>query len=89
MVLDSWANTLVNAAIAERKLSMLDVQKTFKAIGKGIEKTKVEIKQEEVSLVQSIAAGTAFISGLENAQMDEILQFEHNVLGKIDREKQR
>ena len=62
---------------------MLDVQKTFKAIGKGIEKTKVEIKQEEVSLVQSIAAGTAFISGLENAQMDEILQFEHNVLGLV------
>lgn len=62
---------------------MLDTTKTFEAIGKSISKTQAEIKKEEVSIVQSISSGTALVSGLENAQMDEILLFPHNVSGVI------
>ena len=41
------------------------------------------MKKEEVSVVQSISAGTAIVSGLENAQMDELLEFPHNVQGMV------
>ena len=62
---------------------MIDTEKTFSAIAKSIDKTKASIRQEEVSLVQSIAAGTAFVSGLENVQMDELLLFSNNVQGVV------
>ncbi len=62
---------------------MIDTEKTFSAIAKSIDKTKASIRQEEVSLVQSIAAGTAFVSGLENVQMDELLLFPNNVQGVV------
>ena len=62
---------------------MLDTNKTFEAIEKGIKKTKAEIKKEEVSVIHSIASGTAFVKGLENATMEELLQFPHDVLGMV------
>ena len=62
---------------------MLDIEKTFKAIEKSIQNTEADIKQEEISEVQSISSGTAFVSGLENAQMDEMLIFPHDVLGIV------
>ncbi|MBP1532218.1 MAG: F0F1 ATP synthase subunit alpha, partial [Alphaproteobacteria bacterium] len=62
---------------------MIDTEQTFKAIDKSIKNMKAEIKKEEVSLVQSISAGTAIVSGLENAEMDELLQFPHNVSGMV------
>ena len=62
---------------------MLEIEKTFKAIEKSIQNTEADIKQEEVSVVQSISSGTAFVSGLENAQMDEMLIFPNDVLGIV------
>lgn len=62
---------------------MIDTEQTFKAIDKSIKNMKAEIKKEEVSLVQSISAGTAIVSGLENVEMDELLQFPHNVSGMV------
>lgn len=62
---------------------MLDTNKTFEAIEKGIKKTKAEIKKEEVSVIHSIASGTALVKGLENATMEELLQFPHDVLGMV------
>ena len=62
---------------------MVNAEKTFAAIGESIENTRAVLKKEEVSLVQSISAGTAIVSGLENAQMDELLLFPNNVLGMV------
>ena len=62
---------------------MIETEKTFNAIQKGIKKTKAELKKEEVSVVRSISAGTAIVSGLENAEMDEMLQFPNNILGMV------
>ncbi|MBQ9035006.1 MAG: F0F1 ATP synthase subunit alpha [Alphaproteobacteria bacterium] len=62
---------------------MIDTEKTFAAIDKSIKKTNAKIQQEEISLVQSVAAGTALVGGLENAQMDELLIFPHNVQGVV------
>ena len=62
---------------------MVNAEKTFAAIGESIENTRAVLKTEEVSLVQSISAGTAIVSGLENAQMDELLLFPNNVLGMV------
>ncbi len=62
---------------------MLDVKKPFQAIKQSINNTQADIKKEEVSIVQSISSGTAFVSGLENAQMNEMLIFPNNVLGVI------
>lgn len=62
---------------------MIETEKTFAAIEKGIKQTKAELKKEEVSVVRSISAGTAIVSGLENAEMAEMLQFSDNVLGMV------
>ena len=62
---------------------MIKSEQTFEAIAQTIDATEAELKKEEVSIVQSISAGTAIVSGLENAQMDELLQFEHNVQGMV------
>lgn len=62
---------------------MIDTTETFSAIGKSIDDTKASVRQEEVSLVQSISAGTAFVGGLENVQMDELLVFPNNVQGVV------
>lgn len=62
---------------------MIDTQKTFAAIDDSIGKTKATVHKEEISLVQSVAAGTALVGGLENVQMDELLIFPHNVQGVV------
>lgn len=62
---------------------MIDTQKTFAAIDDSIGKTKASVHKEEISLVQSVAAGTALVGGLENVQMDELLIFPHNVQGVV------
>ena len=62
---------------------MVKAEKTFAAIDKSIEDTKAVLKKEEVSIVQSVSAGTAVVSGLEQAQMDELLQFPNNVMGMV------
>lgn len=62
---------------------MIDTQNTLKAIQQSIEHTDVSLKKEEISVVQSISSGTAVVSGLENAQMDELLKFPHNVQGMV------
>lgn len=62
---------------------MKKAEKTFAAIDKSIEDTKAVLKKEEVSVVQSISAGTAIVSGLEYAQMYELLQFPNNVMGMV------
>ncbi len=62
---------------------MIDAEKTFATIAQSIAKTQAEIKQDEISLVQSITSGTAFVRGLENAEMEELLLFPHNVHGIV------
>ena len=42
---------------------MIDTQDTFEMIDDNINDTKAEIKQEEVSVVKSVASGTAIVSG--------------------------
>jgi len=62
---------------------MIKTEKTLQAIRQSIAETDVELKKEEISTVLSVSAGTAIVSGLENAQMDELLQFPHNVKGMV------
>ncbi len=62
---------------------MVKAEKTFAAIDKSIEDTKAVLKKEEVSIVQSVSAGTAIVSGLEKAEMDELLMFPNNVMGMV------
>lgn len=62
---------------------MIDTEKTFAAINETIDKTKGRLKKEEVSIVRSISSGTAIVTGLENAEIDELLEFKNGVLGMV------
>ncbi len=62
---------------------MIEAKQTLQAIKQSIDKTDVTLKKEEISEVQSVSSGTALVSGLKNAQMDELLQFSHNVKGMV------
>ncbi|MBO6282274.1 MAG: F0F1 ATP synthase subunit alpha [Alphaproteobacteria bacterium] len=62
---------------------MEKTEKTFAAINQSIEDTRAVLKKEEVSVVQSVSAGTAIVSGMAQAQMDELLQFPNNVMGMV------
>ena len=62
---------------------MVKTEQTFAAIDKSIDDTKAILKKEEVSIVQSVSAGTAIVNGLEKAEMDELLQFPNNVMGMV------
>lgn len=62
---------------------MIETKQTLQAIQQSIEKTDMKLKKEEISVVQSISSGTAIVSGLENVQMDELLQFPHGVQGMV------
>ncbi len=54
-----------------------------KAIEKGVKKTNPVLRQKEVSVVESIAAGTAMVSGLSHVQMNELLSFPNNIFGMV------
>ena len=62
---------------------MIKSDEAFTAIEKTIDDLSADIKQEEVSIVQSVLSGTAIVSGLSGAQMDELLLFENNVQGMV------
>ncbi len=62
---------------------MLDTKNTFQAIAQTIAQTNAAVQQDEVSVVHSVAAGTAFVRGLDNAQMDEMLIFNDNITGMV------
>lgn len=62
---------------------MMKTKQTFEAIEQSIDDMQAHLKKEEVSIVQSVSAGTAVVSGLENAQMDEMLSFPHNVQAMV------
>lgn len=62
---------------------MMKTEQAFEAVAQSINDMQAELKKEEVSTVQSISAGTAMVSGLENAEMDELLQFDHGVQGMV------
>lgn len=62
---------------------MMKTEQTFEAVAHSIDDIEAQLKKEEVSTVQSISAGTAIVSGLENVEMDELLQFEHGVQGMV------
>ena len=62
---------------------MIKTEQAFEAVAQSIDGVEAKLKKEEVSIVQSISAGTAIVSGLENAEMDELLQFEHGVKGMV------
>ncbi len=54
-----------------------------KAIKQSVKKTNPVLKQEEVSVIESITAGTAMVSGLSNAEINEILLFPNNISGMV------
>lgn len=58
-------------------------QTAIKAIEKGVKKTNPDLKTQEVSVIESIAAGTAMVSGLSSVQMNEMLLFDGNVSGMV------
>ena len=58
-------------------------EETFEAINKTIAEMKADFEKEEVSIIKSISAGTAVVGGLENVQMEELLDFPHNVKGMV------
>lgn len=62
---------------------MMKSDKVFTAIEKAIDSFEADIKQEEVSVVKSVLSGTAIVSGLSGAQMDEMLLFEGNIQGMV------
>ena len=59
----------------------MESKQVYDAINKTIEDITPVIKQEEVSIVQSVLSGTAMVSGLSGVQMDELLLFDNNVKG--------
>jgi len=52
-------------------------------IEKSVQETRALLKTEEVSQIQSISAGTAIVSGMKNAQMDEMIMFPKNTSGMV------
>lgn len=62
---------------------MIDGKKTFEAIDKAIKTTKAELKKSEISVINSISAGTATVCGLENVKMAELLEFGYGVSGMV------
>ncbi len=62
---------------------MIQGEKTFQAIDKTIKNTKADLKKSEISAIVSISAGTATVSGLENAEMAELLEFDHGISGMV------
>ncbi len=61
----------------------MDTEKTFAAIDRSIKKTNAKLKKEEVSVVRSISAGAAIVSGLEKVEMEELLEFPNGVFGMV------
>jgi len=61
----------------------MESKQVYDAINKTIEDITPVIKQEEVSIVQSVLSGTAMVSGLSAVQMDELLLFDNNVKGMV------
>ena len=58
-------------------------QTAIKAIETGVKKTNPTLTTNEVSVIESISAGTAIVSGLSGAQMNEMLLFDDNVSGMV------
>ena len=52
-------------------------------IEKSVKETKNTLKTQEVSVIQSISAGTAVVTGLKNVQMDEMLLFPGHTSGMV------
>ncbi len=52
-------------------------------IKKGVKQTNATLETKEVSVIQSISAGTAIIKGLKNVKMDEMLLFPGNTTGMV------
>ena len=58
-------------------------QTAMKAIEQGVKKTNPVLRTQEVSVIESITAGTAIVSGLSGAEMNEMLLFKDNVTGMV------
>lgn len=61
----------------------MDTEQALVTVAQSIKNMKAQIKKEEVSVVQSVSAGTAVVSGLENVEMDELLIFQNNIKGMV------
>ncbi len=57
--------------------------KTQKSIQSAVQKTRPNLSVKEVNEILSISAGTALVSGLSNAKMNELLSFKNNVIGMV------
>ena len=58
-------------------------KKANNIIEKSVQETQALLKTEEVSQIQSISAGTAIITGMKNARMDEMIMFPKNTSGMV------
>ena len=58
-------------------------QTAMKAIEEGVKKTNPVLRTQEISVIESITAGTAIVSGLSGAEMNEMLLFKGNVTGMV------
>ncbi len=54
-----------------------------KSIQKAVQTTPPKLKLKEISEIQSISAGTALVSGLSEAQINELLSFKDGVIGMV------
>lgn len=52
-------------------------------IDKSISNANADIKISEASLIRSLSAGTAEVTGLPSVQMNELLTFKNNVIGMV------
>ena len=54
-----------------------------KSIQKAVQNTPPKLRLKEISEIQSISAGTALVSGLSDAQINELLSFKDGVIGMV------
>ena len=66
-----------------RGLEMKKATIKTKSIQKAVQSTPPKLKLKEISEIQSISAGTALVSGLSDAQINELLSFKNGVIGMV------
>ena len=56
-------------------------KEAFGLVETAVDSSSAELEVEEISTVRSVSGGTAEISGMENVQMEELLEFSDGVTG--------
>ena len=50
---------------------------------KALQNTSFKLRVKEVNVIESMAAGTAIVSGLSHAKINELLSFKNGVIGMV------